>query len=128
LRGQPTADILVSFIPTGSTKGNGVSAVTDESGEYELTHPATGNAGVSPGTYIVLFKSRGSEGDASDVSTRRDRIGSEDPIPPAWRVPSLAGRHNTVTVPDGGKTFDFDIVGDPSSSPRGEGPRPGGRR
>jgi len=130
LGGQPAANVVVTFIPTESTLGSGASGVTDDSGQYELTNNATGSPGVPAGTYSVLFKSRGSEeGAGDDAEVRRKRIGADDPIPPAWRISGMAGSHNTVTVPDGGKTLDFDLVDNPSSSDEGPGrPRRGGRR
>ncbi len=47
--GQPLANVMVTFIPTGG--GNASTGVTDASGNYQLVHPA--GRGAELGTHTV---------------------------------------------------------------------------
>jgi hypothetical protein len=105
--GQPTSGILVSFVPNSETKGNGSSATTDDAGKYQMKS-LTGKPGVPVGTYSVLFAKKASYV-FSEEQPGKEVDQGEDPIPPAWREPTQTGPHNTVTVPAGGATLDFDI-------------------
>ena len=44
LDGKPLSGVVVEFIPTGSTHGNGAAGRTDKAGKYELTAARGGKA------------------------------------------------------------------------------------
>ena len=53
LDGKPLSGVMVSFIPTGSTRGTGAGGYTDKAGKYELT-ATHGGKGTPVGEYRVL--------------------------------------------------------------------------
>jgi hypothetical protein len=110
LGGKPTPGINVMFVPTGSIKGNGSSATTGADGSYELRSNATKKPGIPTGTYVVQF-SKLVGPDGSPLAPDKAPTGGmpSELIPPDWRDSDKSGDHNSVTVPAGGKTFDFDI-------------------
>jgi hypothetical protein len=108
--GQPTAGIRVLLVPDGATGGTGGFGVTDDEGKYTLLH-RTQKEGVPPGKYSVHF-SRFLMPDGkpipSDVSPFTS--GGKESIPPKWSDPTQKGPHNSVVVPEDGKTdLDFAI-------------------
>jgi hypothetical protein len=110
LSGTPAAGIRVSFVPAGSTSGNGAFAVTDESGAYELLHNVTQEPGTLAGNYTVQF-SRFMMPDGAPVPENQSpfAVNAQESIPLAWSSPAHAGPHNAVTVPAGGTTLNFEI-------------------
>lgn len=52
LDGKPLGSALVTFIPSGSTRGRGASGATDENGRFELSEE--GNKGAPAGQYRVV--------------------------------------------------------------------------
>jgi hypothetical protein len=107
LGGKPTPGIHISFVPHAETKGNGASCMTDDAGKYQLK-TLRGKSGVPVGTYSVLFSKKAPYVFSKEQPGKEVDQG-EDPIPPAWREPTQAGPHNTVTVPAAGATLDFEI-------------------
>jgi hypothetical protein len=108
--GQPVAGLILLYIPKGTTTGNGSFAVTGADGKYELLHNQTQKPGAQSGTYTVRF-SRFLKADGSPVPLGESpyMANAMESIPSAWNEPGQAGAHNTVTVPAGGTTLDFDI-------------------
>src|SRR5882724_2691369 len=51
--GKPVAGIYVSFVPNGTTTGQGAAGVTDDEGKYELEHNATHEPGIPVGDYVA---------------------------------------------------------------------------
>ena len=52
LDGKPLSGIMISFVPTGSTRGTGAGGYTDKAGKYELT-AMHGGKGTPVGQYRV---------------------------------------------------------------------------
>jgi hypothetical protein len=110
LGGQPTEGILVSFVPTGSTTGQGAIAVTDSAGHYELVHNATKKPGTAAGDYVVeLSKWVMPNGEPLPKDKAPHLVGAANVIPPRWAEQIPGGRGNEVKVLAGGTTRDFDI-------------------
>ncbi len=108
--GKPAAGVSVSFLPEGSTGGNGSFAVTDSQGFFELEHYQTHESGVPKGRYTVRFsKFLKQDGTPVPEGVSPYMAGGFQSIPAMWSDPGQAGDHNKVTVPTGGKTFEFDI-------------------
>jgi len=107
--GQNMPGIRVLFVPKGNTPGSGAFGITDEEGQYELQQQEQ-TPGVPPGQYSVHF-SRYVKPDGSpvppDVSPTESN--AVEAVPQVWSDPGQAGPHNTITVPDGGQTFKFEI-------------------
>ena len=111
--GKPTEGIIVTYVPTGKTKGSGGRATTDEEGKYELEHSRDQEPGIPAGTYVVTFmKPAAQSAESGGVKLHLD-IAGENLIPQDWRgEPNDGGMvapHNKVTVPESGATLDFDI-------------------
>jgi hypothetical protein len=108
--GKPAAGVSVSFVPVGSTSGHGSFAVTDSQGFFELLHHQSQELGVPKGNYTVRF-SKFLKPDGTPVPEGESpyMAGGFQSIPGKWSDPGQAGEHNKVTVPSGGKEFDFDI-------------------
>ena len=105
LDGQPAAGVAVSFAPAGGTTGNGAYASTDESGSYSLQY-RTGDPGIPAGEYEVSF-SKMAQPDGSPIpegQTAAD-VMAENVLPERYQR-----RPQRVTVPEGGKTFDFELT------------------
>ncbi|MBA4190698.1 MAG: hypothetical protein C0467_22160 [Planctomycetaceae bacterium] len=56
VNGQPVANVVVTYIPQGTTGGNGGTATTDSSGRYEIV-PTHGKS-LPPGQYKVTVSRR----------------------------------------------------------------------
>jgi hypothetical protein len=108
LDGKPTGGIAVTFMPTGSGKGNPSTATTDESGKYSLKH-RSGKDGIPQGDYIVLF-SKLAQPDGSPIppgKTAAD-VGAVEQLPQEYR--QMDNLTNGCAVPKGGKTdANFDL-------------------
>ncbi len=105
--GGPGNAAAVTFVPTGSTPGNGGHGSTDATGRYEITTPQ-GKKGLAPGEYKVT------------VSYRRNADGSvPDPnVPPIESSARelLASKYSdrektelTATVTAEAKPHDFSL-------------------
>jgi hypothetical protein len=105
--GKPAVGIYVSFVPSGSTKGQGASGVTDEKGEFELEHNATHEPGIAAGDYQAkLSKWILPDGSPLPKDTAPHMVNAKNLIPESWEKGSGG---NTMKVPPGGTKFDFDI-------------------
>ena len=105
--GKPAAGVFVSFVPAGSTKGQGASGVTDENGEFELEHNATHEPGIAAGDYLAnLSKWVMPDGSPLPKDTAPHMVDAKNLIPQSWTEGYGA---NIVKVPAGGTTFDFDV-------------------
>jgi hypothetical protein len=108
--GKPASGVSVSFVPVGSTSGNGSFAVTDSQGFFELEHYQSHESGVPKGRYTVrLSKFLKQDGTPIPQGESPYMAGGFQSIVQQWSDPGQAGDHNTVTVPSGGKEFNFDI-------------------
>jgi hypothetical protein len=107
LDGQPAKGVSVTFFPAENNKGNASTSTTDDDGHYTLTY-RNGEEGIAVGDYVVLF-SKLTQPDGSPIpegQTAAD-VGAVDQIPESYRL--LDNPVNMVSVPKGGKTFDFDL-------------------
>jgi hypothetical protein len=112
LGGQPLAGVYVAFVPVGSTRGQGASAVTDETGEYELIHNATQEPGVAAGDYVVQFtKWVQPDGSPLPDKTPPHLVNAVNLIPPGWGGGGDAWPQTQIKVLMTTPTFDFDIPG-----------------
>jgi hypothetical protein len=112
LGGQPVAGIQVSFVPVGSTKGQGAWAVTDEAGEYELVHNATQQPGVAAGDYVVQFQKWVQlDGSPLPENTPPHIVNAVNIIPPGWGGGADASPQAQIKVSATTPTLNFDIPG-----------------
>jgi len=105
--GKPSAGVAVTFVPAENNTGNPCSGSTDASGAFSLTH-RTGATGIPAGDYVVVF-SKMTMPDGSPIpegQTAAD-VMAVDQIPERYRA--IPNFEMTVSVPKGGKTFDFDL-------------------
>ena len=100
--GKPADNVLVTFTPSGSTKGRGGSSLTEASGKFAAVNSEK-KVGLVAGEYVVTF-SRWRTADGSLPPGDKPPIitGAQETIPATWREPSKAGTHNTVKIPDAG--------------------------
>jgi len=105
--GEPVEGVTVAYIPTGSTKGQGATGVTDSQGHYELVHNATQEDGVAAGDYTVqLSKWVMPDGSPLPKDKAPHMSGAVNMIPRRWGERDMG---NQVKVPAGGTTKDFDV-------------------
>ncbi len=112
LDGNPLAFALVTFIPTGETKGLECSGITDESGNYTLKQ-LRGGEGAPPGDYRVVI-SQQMRGDGTPVAKSDD--GSQKEGTEGVAVEKLHPRYSDMsnstlkaTVPADGGEFPFEL-------------------
>lgn len=112
LDGSPLESAVVTFIPTGQTKGTDCVGVTDDSGNYTLTQ-LRGKEGAPPGEYrVVISQLKRGDGTAV-VPTGEDNKaeGTEgiavESVPP--RYSSMAESTLKAVVPDDGGEFPFEL-------------------
>jgi hypothetical protein len=105
LKGEPAADVTVTFAPVAGTKATGASGVTGPDGKYKLTH-RSGKLGLEPGQYAVTFSRLLADGKPVPPGTSPTEVGAEESIPERERAHPQA-----VVIPAEGGTFDFTIGG-----------------
>jgi hypothetical protein len=108
--GTPTEGVLVAFVPSEGTSGQGSSAVTDSAGHYELVHNASKKPGVPVGKYTVTFsKWVMPDGSPAPKDQPPHRTGAKNLIPTPRGGQGAGAQGSTVDVPAGGTTRDFDL-------------------
>lgn len=106
INGEAAANVLVTFVPTGETKGTGAVATTDEQGKFKLMH-RTGQEGVEVGKYKVTF-SKFALRDGSPIPPGEDgAISGMEHIPPKYS--NLDQSREVAEVRDGGDEFLFEL-------------------
>ncbi len=110
INGKPAEGVRVLFTPVGATTGNGAYCRTDGEGKFELINNTTQEPGIAAGQYTVQF-SKFMKPDGMPVPEGKSPFtaGGQESISPLWSSAAQAGMHNTVTVPPGGKSFDFEV-------------------
>lgn len=96
--GQPLANVMVTFIPTGG--GNASTGVTDASGRYQLVHPSGRGAELGTHTVRVTTVQTASDtlGDVPSDSEEymRSQMGGQDYAQASRSVEELVpARYNT---------------------------------
>lgn len=108
--GQPAEGVSVSFVPAGSTTGQGATGVTNKEGHYELIHGASQKPGAPVGEYTVnLSKWVMPDGSPLPADKPPHMVNAKNEVPDRWGEKMPGGRGNQVKVPAGGGTIDFDI-------------------
>lgn len=108
---QPVSGALVNFIPTGSNaKAHPGSAITDSEGRFDMLNYQNKD-GLPAGSYLVVLSWWVlPDGSPPPPDVPPATSGAIQAIPPLWRDAGKAGAHNTVHVPDTGKTdFEFKL-------------------
>lgn len=110
---KPLVKALVYFVPDGvKVKGPGSSAITDESGNYELVTVISdkSKSGAIPGNYRVWVSSLvGPDGKriVPDGKTPPADLAAREALPP--RFSDVMTSELKATVADQGGTFDFKV-------------------
>ncbi|WP_152051485.1 carboxypeptidase-like regulatory domain-containing protein [Tautonia marina] len=111
--GEPLAGAVITFLQTDE-KGTTANGETDEEGSYTLQ--AMMQRGIAPGRYQVgisyLMPPSGKPvglSARSSLAPVADLAVAEELVPP--RYSDLGQTELTVTVPEEGGTFDFDLEG-----------------
>lgn len=102
---KPAEGVLVNFIPSGTTNNaHRGTAVTDADGQFEMLNYQN-KEGMPPGTYVVVFTCwRLPDGSLPPADVPPATSQAIQIIPSNWRDVPKAGPHNTVIVPDDGKS------------------------
>jgi len=110
LDGKPVSGALVTFIPTGSTRGKGAYGVTDENGRYELSEDGA-NKGAPAGEYRVVCN-KWVMPDGSDLprdsKVAPDEAGAKEFFPRKYS--NEAETELKATVSASGGTIDFKLT------------------
>lgn len=110
---KPLAKALVYFVPDGAkVKGPGSSAVTDESGKYELVTVIGGKPkpGAIPGNYRIWISSLiGPDGKliVPDGVTPPANLAARELLPP--RFSDIVNSELKATISESGGVFDFKV-------------------
>ena len=113
LDGKPLSGVVVEFIPTGSTHGNGASGRTDKAGRYELTAARWGK-GAPVGEYrVVLVKLAMPDGSDFPIGSGLTPVNAHarQVLPAKYSEPTQTVLR--ATVRDGGNTIAFPITSKP---------------
>lgn len=110
LAGKPLAGALVTFTPTGSTRGSPAEGRTDQQGRYELA--CQHGRGAAPGSYRVTIMKLVMP-DGSDYVPEAGVGPADSParqmLPP--RYSDLQRTTLTASIPEGGSsTLDFALT------------------
>ena len=110
LDGQPLDGAVVTFYPTGNTRGTRAHGRTDAQGRYTLTSSKLGK-GTPAGSYRVIV-SKLTMPDGSPLPTGEDF----DPMTTPFKetLPAFYSQRHatklTATVPEGGGEVDFELI------------------
>lgn len=107
LDGKPAEGVTVTFFPAANNKGNASTGMTGADGTYSLVY-RNGAPGIAAGDYVVMC-SKLTQPDGSPIppdKTAAD-VMAIDKVPERYR--QMENPTMTVSVPKGGKTFDFDL-------------------
>ena len=108
--GKPAGNVLVTIVPTGSTKGTGGWGKTDESGPFKVLHQSQ-KEGVEPGEYMAVFSLYVKpDGQPLPPNTSPVDAMAVQAIPAPWSSPATESPKQRVTVPkDGTSSLAFDL-------------------
>jgi hypothetical protein len=109
LDGKPLANAGIVFIPVGQTRGGTCSGATDDNGRYELTD-RDGRKGTTVGEFKVTCN-KWVMPDGKDFP-RDSKVSplesnARELLPP--RYSNEAQTQLKATIPEGGKTVDFEL-------------------
>jgi hypothetical protein len=106
--GKPLTSALVTFVPSGSTKGVECTGLTDDAGKFSLTQ-LRGGSGAPPGEYRVVVN-RFVKGDGKPVALGMGEfpadVGAVESLPPRY---SSMESTLTATVPPMGGAISLDL-------------------
>jgi len=108
VNGNPTGNVLLTFVPQGDTKGNGGSGTTDSTGRYEVTTPQ-GQKGLLPGKYKVVASRRlNPDGSPPDPNTPPIESNARETLPAKYSDENKT--ELTLNIAAGDKrSFDFAV-------------------
>ncbi|MCP4592521.1 MAG: DUF4198 domain-containing protein, partial [bacterium] len=114
LDGKPASGTSVTFLPTGTTRGNGAVGYTDAEGKYKLSDPRDGSEGVPVGEYRVMCNKLVMP-DGTDLPMNSDIPPMDSPAREVLPVnySDMEMSELTFTVPEAGGTADFDLKSKP---------------
>jgi hypothetical protein len=115
LDGDALSSAMVTFFPTGDTRGRGATGYTNEEGRYELRAP-DGHAGVPVGEYrVTIVKLVMPDGSDFPVDSKIAPMDS----PARQILPDTYSDDRqtilTASVPEGGKEIDFPLASSPEA-------------
>lgn len=108
--GKPVPNVMVTIVPTGSTKGTGGWGKTDDSGTFKVLHQSQ-KEGVEPGEYMAVFSLYVKpDGQPLPPNTSPVESMAVQAIPAPWSNPATESPKQRVTVPkDGTSALAFDL-------------------
>jgi hypothetical protein len=109
--GEPYERLMVSFVPTGTnSQAHQGTGITDADGQFVMMNYQN-KEGLPAGSYTVTFSLwLTPAGEVPPAGEPPATSRAMQAIPSLWRDVPKAGTHNTVVVPEDGKTdFEFKI-------------------
>ncbi len=108
--GKPVPNVVVTIVPTGTTKGTGGWGKTDDSGTFKVLHQ-TQAEGVEPGEYMAVFSLYVKpDGQPLPPNTSPTESRAVQAIPAPWSDPATQSPKQRFDVPTGGtSTLAFDL-------------------
>lgn len=104
--GAPATQTTVAFIPIETTGGNGGTALTDSSGQFEILTPQ-GKKGLLPGKYKVTISRRlNPDGSLPDVNVPPMESSATESLPARFTERDRTELRATV---EPGKTHEFAV-------------------
>lgn len=102
LDGEPAAGVVVTFVPSGDTKGQSSFAISEGDGTFRLRY-IDGHDGCPAGSYQAIFsKMQTPDGSPIPEGMTAMDVGARDVIPARYK--SLTNPTFAITVTEGGKS------------------------
>lgn len=108
--GKPGQNVLVTLVPSGTTKGLGGYAMTDATGNFTIRHQSQQD-GVEPGDYFAVFSLYlKPDGSPLPPNTSPVQENAYQAIPSPWNSPGTESpRQKVIVAKEGRKDLSFDI-------------------
>lgn len=101
--GKPASRVAISVVPTGTTKGQGGWAVTDEAGQFKVIHSSQ-QEGIEPGEYRAVFSLYVKpNGEPIPPNTSPTDSMAVQGVPVPWSDPGSTAPAQTISVSPAGK-------------------------
>lgn len=110
---KPLSGAIVTFVPSGSTRGDGANGFTDASGKYELVYRGN-DKGVPTGEYrVVVTKLLMPDGSDFPIDSEVSPMDSPAKQVLPVRYSDVDQTTLTANVPEAGGTIDFPLKSKP---------------
>jgi len=106
---QPTGNVVVAFVPQGTTGGHGGTGTTDATGRYEIVPPHGSAKALAPGQYKVTLSRRlNPDGSPPDPKTPPIESNARETLPTKYTDKEKTELTANLSAGDK-RSFDFAV-------------------